>query len=130
MRSGIQWTLIISILVAGFLSTASAAPDADGAAVYSKFGCQTCHGGHRGGTSRGPSLRSVATVWDEKTLPVYLQNPAAAREKNERLQKLSNRYAPTRMLQFEFKDEELKVLVKFLLQNSKSSSTQTKPAAN
>jgi cytochrome c551/c552 len=102
----------------------------DGAALYTKFGCQTCHASHRGGTPKGPSLRAVASDWDEKTLPVYLKNPAAAREKNERLLKLSNRYAPIRMLQFDFKDEELKALVKFLLQSSKPASPPKEPSLN
>lgn len=88
---------------------------AGGDSLYRSWGCATCHGESGRGTAKGPALGGLSHNWEIQTLAAYLQNPLAARERDERLQILSKRYFPLSMPAVELPAADREKLAAYLL---------------
>lgn len=121
-REILYGTLLLGIVVAGCLEKRlrSAKPAfavaKNAQAIYREWGCGTCHGADCAGSATGPALRGLAAHWQSEALQRYLQNPAPLRSRDERLQKLSQRFVPVVMPAFDGVDStQIAILADYLL---------------
>jgi cytochrome c2 len=82
--------------------------------IYKANNCAMCHGKDMGGNKMGPALTGLGANWDAGGLTAYLKNPEDRSVNEEHLAKLDEEYSLT-MPAFEGSDEDLKVMVEYLL---------------
>lgn len=76
--------------------------------------CVQCHGDNLQGTVTGPPLRDLDQHWSEAKLVVYLQDPRAYIETDERLQALRRKYK-TEMPAFVMNEQTRRAVARYLL---------------
>lgn len=101
------------LLVLGY----TACSTSPGRRIYIDWGCVRCHGASLSGSTLGPPLKGLRSVWTREALVRYLENPQAYTQKDPRLKALAARYqAP--MPKFVMDGETRRVLAEFLLAQS------------
>ncbi len=118
----------LRLLLAGLLAAAClgcGAPAAEpedaptpspGRAVFLAEACPTCHGRDRMGTNTGPPIARARERWDEQRLTAFLRSPAAFKQGDPRLRRLSERYRSDMPALFSVDPERVRALVRYLLQ--------------
>jgi Cytochrome c len=84
--------------------------DHPGYQVYTKKGCQRCHGPGLLGTRMGPALVDARQNFDFPALSEYLADPAAYIEKDPRLKALDRQYQMQEMPATVLSDGEMRQL--------------------
>ena len=92
-----------------------AKPVSRGEQLYVNWGCARCHGAQRAGTTLGPAVTGLRENWSQRDLVNYLKTPAAFVEKSKRLQEMKNQYSVQMPGFVTMADEDLNVLVEYLL---------------
>jgi len=77
-------------------------------------GCARCHGSNLAGTRLGPPLMGLDSIWSEKTLIEYLNNPADYRARDARLQELGSAFS-VHMPQTPMSDETRREIARHIL---------------
>lgn len=105
--------------------TATAAEDAvppptvdrehPGYAVYSRRGCNVCHGPALQGTNMAPSLEDAAEHWEPESFARYLSNPDSSVRADARLREVDARYSMFVMPGYQLVEEELQPLTELIL---------------
>lgn len=95
-------------------TAASAAPELDGAAIYTKANCAMCHGIDRGGKPMGPALLTLKQNWTVDKLSEYLSDPAGFTANDSRLGAQQQQYS-MKMPAPNITKEERDTLAKWLL---------------
>lgn len=60
--------------------------------LYMRGNCHTCHGPDLGGTSLGPVLGDLTSLWNEETLIQYLTDPQGVTDRTPRLREKRGMY--------------------------------------
>ena len=86
-------TVLLALpLVAAACSSGEPPGPPDGAALYRRKGCITCHKDDGRGGPLAPPLRRAAEYWTRETLADYLADPARFVESDARLTSLKTQY--------------------------------------
>lgn len=86
-----------------------------GYVVYTRRGCNVCHGPGLAGTNMGPSLLDSHEHWEAEPFGRYLANPDSSVRADERLQELDAEYSMFVMPGYRLEAEELDSLTSFIL---------------
>ena len=86
-----------------------------GYAVYTKRGCNVCHGPALTGTNMAPGFEEAPEHWEPESFARYLTNPDSSVRANERLRALDARYGMFVMPAYQLAEEELVPLTKLIL---------------
>jgi cytochrome c553 len=98
----------------GAAGQAGAPAGLDGAGIYAKASCGSCHGDDRGGTPVAPRLLTLKQNWTVNQLVQYLIDPAGFISNDSRLMAQSQKFT-TKMPTPEIGKEERYTLAKWLL---------------
>jgi cytochrome c553 len=66
--------------------------DTEGARLYARLACNSCHGPSGAGTSTSPPLLDADRHWTREDLAAYLDDPRTWIQRDERLRALDLRY--------------------------------------
>lgn len=86
-----------------------------GYAVYSRRGCNVCHGPALKGTNMAPSLEDADEHWEPASFARYLSNPDSSVRANPRLREVDARYSMFVMPAYQLVAEELLPLTELIL---------------
>jgi len=76
--------------------------------------CVQCHGDNLMGTTTGPPLHDLGRHWTEARLVIYLQDPRAYIDTDERLQDMRRKYQ-TEMPAFAMDEQTRRAVARYLL---------------
>lgn len=85
-------TGLLLALCSSACSEGGGAAPPDGAMLYARQSCATCHGGNRQGSSLAPALVGIAGHWTVENLAAYLADPKGYAANDERLRKQGEAY--------------------------------------
>ncbi len=87
-----------------------------GRAVFLAEACPTCHGGDRMGTNVGPPIAGLHGRWTREELGRFLRAPAAFKQADPRLRRISERYRTDMPAMFSADEGRVRDLVRYLLE--------------
>jgi mono/diheme cytochrome c family protein len=86
-----------------------------GYAIYTRRGCNVCHGPDLGGSNMAPSLLDAQEHWTAETFARYLADPDSSVRANERLKQLDAKYSMFVMPAYPLDEVELVPLTSLIL---------------